>query len=207
MGTRKKSRARAPRTGVRIGISGWTYPPWRGTFFPPKLRQRDELAYAAQQVASIEINGTFYSLQRPASYEFWRDQAPDDFLFAVKGPRFITHIKRLGNVAAPLANFFASGVLRLGAKLGPILWQLPPNFHYDKDRLGAFFNLLPRDTLAASRLARHHDDKVKLVSLGMDEIRPLRYALEVRHESFLNQEFVELLRKHNVALVVADTAG
>ena len=192
---------------IRIGISGWTYAPWRGTFFPRALPQSGELAYAARQVASIEINGTFYSLQRPASYARWHDEVPADFVFAVKGPRFITHLKRLDGIAAPLANFFASGVLQLGAKLGPFLWQLPPSFRYDRERLARFFKMLPRDTRAAARLARRHDDKVKQVWLEPAADQPLRHALEVRHQSFLNQEFVDLLREYNVALVVADTAG
>src|SRR5580693_4323058 len=121
------------RMDLRIGISGWTYAPWRGTFFPKGLKQREELAYASRQVNSIEINGTFYSLQRPESYGSWTEQTPDDFVFSVKGPRFISHILRLKDCRIPLANFFASGVLRLGPKLGPLLWQLPPSFLYDRE--------------------------------------------------------------------------
>jgi uncharacterized protein YecE (DUF72 family) len=192
---------------VRIGISGWTYAPWRGTFFPEDLRQADELDYASRQVRSIEINGTFYSLQRPASYATWRAKTPDDFVFSVKGPRFVTHIKRLKDIAGPLANFFASGVLRLGPKLGPLLWQLPPSLPYDRDRLAAFFELLPRDTASAARLARRHDEHITHTWLKTDENRPLRHALEVRHASFETPEFIALLREHHIALVVADTAG
>lgn len=192
---------------TRIGISGWTYAPWRGTFFPPELKQREELAYASRQVRSIEINGTFYSLQRPDSYATWYDQTPDDFVFAVKGPRYITHIRRLKNIEAPLANFFASGVLRLRDKLGPILWQLPPSFRYDADRLAAFFEQLPRDTRAAAALAKRHDAKVRETWFQSTSSQPLRHALEVRHESFRTPGFVRLLREHRVALVVADTAG
>ena len=192
---------------TRIGISGWTYAPWRGTFFPPELKQREELAFAARQVRSIEINGTFYSLQRPASYAAWHQETPDDFVFSVKGPRYLTHIRRLKNIAAPLANFFASGVLRLREKLGPILWQLPPSFRFDPARLEAFFELLPRDTGAAAVLAKQHDDKVHETWLEPGPLHPLRHALEVRHESFRKPEFVALLRRHQVALVVADTAG
>jgi len=194
-------------TDVRIGISGWNYAPWRGTFFPPKLVQREELEYASRMVRSIEINGTFYSLQRPESYGHWHDRTPEDFVFSVKAPRFITHIKRLKNIEAPLANFFASGVLRLGKKLGPILWQLPPSFHYDAERLADFFARLPHDTHAAAALAREHDDAVKQIWLEPGAKRKLRHALEVRHESFQQQEFIALLREHRVALVVADTAG
>ncbi len=192
---------------LRIGISGWTYAPWRGTFFPRELVQREELAYASRQVSSIEINGTFYSLQLPASYASWSKETPDDFLFAVKGGRFITHIRRLKDIAVPLANFFASGVLSLGAKLGPFLWQLPPSMPYDAERLESFFQLLPRDTSAALQLARQHNDKVKATWLKPGPHRPLRHALEVRHASFQQPGFIALLRRYNVALVVADTAG
>lgn len=192
---------------IRIGISGWTYAPWRGTFFPRGLRQADELAYAARQVRTIEINGTFYSLQRPTSYRAWRDQTPDDFVFSVKGPRYITHLKRVRDVAAPLANFFASGVLELGGKLGPILWQLPPGFVYDPARLAAFFARLPRTRHEARKLARRHDPRVQHVSIPRVPDGPLRHALEIRHPSFASADFIALLREHDVALVVADTAG
>jgi uncharacterized protein YecE (DUF72 family) len=193
---------------VRIGISGWTYAPWRGTFFPTGLSQKRELAYAARHVRTIEINGTFYSTQRPSSYLTWYEQTPEDFIFTVKGPRFITHLKRLKDVVAPTANFFASGILRLNEKLGPILWQLPPNTRYDPARLTEFFNLLPRSTREARILARHHDHRLKARAwMKTDANRPLRHALEVRHPSFENEEFIGLLRQHDVALVVADTAG
>jgi len=194
---------------IRIGISGWTYAGWRGDFYPRGLVQRKELEYAAERLTSLEINGSFYSLQRPSSYARWRDQTPDDFVFAVKGGRFITHMKKLADVEAPLANFFASGVLALGSKLGPFLWQLPPTLGYDADRLSAFFDLLPRTTAAAAELARLHDDKVPadraLTETSQD--RPLRHAMEVRHPSFTSPEAVSLLREHDVAFVVADTAG
>lgn len=193
---------------IRIGISGWTYAPWRGSFFPKGLSQKRELAYAAERVRSIEINGTFYSMQRPSSYAFWHDETPEDFVFAVKGPRFITHLKRLKDVLAPTANFFASGVLRLGPKLGPILWQLPPATRFDPERLSQFFDLLPRGTREAAVLARHHDHRLKARAwMRTDADRPIRHALEVRHPSFENAEFISLLRQHEIALVVADTAG
>lgn len=192
---------------LRIGISGWTYPPWRGVFFPKKLPQRKELAYAASQVSSIEINGTFYSLQLPESYATWYKETPPDFLFSVKGPRYITHMRRLKDCAVPMANFFASGVLRLEEKLGPLLWQLPPHLKFDAARLEAFFQLLPRDTKSAGKIARGHDQKVKRVWTKPNSDRPLRHALEVRHPSFMVPEFIRLLRRHRVALVVADTAG
>jgi uncharacterized protein YecE (DUF72 family) len=193
---------------IRIGISGWRYTPWRGVFYPKDLPQRLELHYASRVLPTIEINGSFYSLQYPASYQSWHDETPADFIFAVKGPRFITHMKKLRDVETPLANFFASGVLALREKLGPFLWQLPPSFRFDPERLSAFFKLLPRDTVAASRLARRHDGKVTgRAVLKTDMTRPLRHALEVRHASFATAECVQLLRAHDIALVIADTAG
>ena len=193
---------------VRIGISGWTYAPWRGVFFPKNLPQNQELAYAARQVRSIEINGTFYSLQRPSSYLAWYEQTPADFLFSIKGPRFLTHIKRIKDIEVPLANFLASGVLRLNEKLGPILWQFPPQFPFNPERLASFFELLPRDTKTAATLSRRHDHHLKFGSwTKTDRNRPLRHAIEIRHESFKCPEFISLLRRHDIALVVADTAG
>ena len=192
---------------IRIGISGWRYAPWRGTFYPRGWPQRRELEYAARHVSSVELNGTFYSLQRRESFQAWYDAVPAGFLFAVKGGRFITHMKRLRDVETPLANFFASGVLRLRDKLGPILWQLPPTQSFDEARLDAFFRLLPRDTHAAAALARRHDRRVPRPWLRADARRPLRHALEVRHESFRDPRVVTLLRRHGIGLVVADTAG
>ncbi|MGH3332522.1 MAG: DUF72 domain-containing protein [Nocardioidaceae bacterium] len=194
---------------VLVGISGWSYAGWRGDFYPRGLPHKQELAYAAERMTSIEINGSFYSLQRPTSYASWRDQSPDDFVFAVKGGRYITHLKRLADVEAPLANFFASGVLALGPKLGPILWQLPPTLGFDAERLSAFFDLLPRTTAQAAARAQKHDEKLPddRVLTTTDADRPLRHALEVRHDSFRNPEAVSLLREHDIAFVVADTAG
>lgn len=195
------------RTGnIRIGVSGWTYKPWRGAFFPEGLKQSRELAFAARQFGAIEINGTFYSLQRPASFARWAEQTPDDFIFAVKGGRFITHMKRLREIDAPLANFFASGLLRLGAKLGPILWQFPASFAFEPDRLEAFLQKLPHDTEAAVRLACNHDHRVDSRDhLETDAKRPIRHAVEIRHESFRDPRFIGLLKAHRVALVCADT--
>jgi uncharacterized protein YecE (DUF72 family) len=193
---------------ARIGISGWTYPPWRGVFYPEKWPQKRELEYASRAVNSIEINGTFYSLQRPSSFKAWAEATPADFVFSVKGGRYITHLRRLKDAEAPLANFFASGLLRLGEKLGPFLWQLPPNFKYDRDRLEGFFKLLPRDTRSAIRLAKKHEPRMKGRTWTRAEgNQPFRHAIEVRHESFQNEEFIALLRDHDIALVVADTAG
>lgn len=192
---------------IRIGISGWRYAPWRGNFYPKGLAQRRELEYASRQVNSIEINGTFYSLQRASSFEHWHDQTPDDFVFAIKGNRYITHLDRLKNPKPPLANFFASGLLRLGKKLGPFLWQFSPSFRYDRAALDRFFRLLPRNTAEAAKLARSHEAKLADASLKSDDEIPLRHAIEIRHRSFENEEFIALLREHDIAIVVADTAG
>ncbi len=191
---------------VRIGISGWTYKPWRGQFYPKDLPQKKELAFAASVFRSIEINGTFYSMQRCESFAQWADATPDGFVFAVKGPRYLTHMLKLNNAEAPLGNFFASGVLRLGAKLGPILWQFPPNFRFNPEKLETFFKLLPRDTEQAAACGRRHDHRLKgRAWLRADRRRPIRHAMEIRHESFRDPAFVALLRKHDIALVCADT--
>jgi len=193
---------------VRIGISGWRYEPWRGIFYPPGLAQRRELAFAARMLPTIEINGSFYSLQRPESYAEWYEETPPGFVFALKGSRYITHMLKLRNVGAPLANFFASGVLRLRDKLGPILWQFPPQLGFDAERFDAFFALLPRDTGAALALARRHDERLEgRAWLEIDRVRPLRHAVEIRHPSFVDPAFIALLRRQGVALVVADTAS
>src|SRR5579875_2972064 len=138
---------------ARVGTSGWLYPPWRKVFYPPRLPHRLELQYISSQLNTVEINGTFYSLQRPESFQRWYAETPDDFTFAVKGARFVTHMKKLAGVETPLANFFASGVLALKEKLGPVLWQLPPGLRFDPKRLAAFFALLPRTSREAARLA------------------------------------------------------
>jgi uncharacterized protein YecE (DUF72 family) len=191
-----------------IGISGWRYAPWRGSFYPPKLPQRRELEHASSLLSSIEINGSFYSLQRPENYVAWAAQTPPGFVFSVKGPRFITHMKKLADAGTPLANFFASGVLALGDKLGPVLWQLPPMLGFDADRLARFFDQLPRTTAVAAELAARHDERLDdRAWTTTDADRPLRHALEVRHQTFVTPELVDLLRRHDVALVVADTAG
>jgi len=193
---------------ARIGISGWRYAPWRGVFYPRGLAQRQELAFASRMLPTIEINGSHYSLQRPESYQAWHDETPDDFAFAIKGPRYITHMLKLRNVVTPLANFLASGLFALGSKMGPILWQFPPQFAYDPERFDAFFALLPRDTDAAAALARHHDGRLD----GRALLKPhatmrIRHAVEIRHPSFIDPGFIALLRRHRIALVVADTAG
>ena len=191
-----------------VGTSGWRYPPWRGVFYPEGLPQRRELEHLAGRMDTVEINGSFYSLQRPASFRAWAEQTPDDFVFAVKGSRYLTHMKRLRDVRVPLANFLASGLLALGPKLGPVLWQLPPRLRFDAGLLDEFLTLLPRSTGAAAHLAGEHDARLDgRAETATDADRPLRHALEVRHESFRAPAFVELLRTQDVALVVADTAG
>jgi uncharacterized protein YecE (DUF72 family) len=203
--------ARGRRMGrVFIGTSGWNYPHWRGRYYPTGLRQKDELAYLASQLSSVEVNGTFYSLTRPDACIAWRQMVPPDFLFAIKGSRYITHMLKLNRFEKPLSNFFAQGILRLGAQLGPILWQLPPNLAFRADRVRPFLEALPRDVAGAERWARRHDQRTTgRASLrapdGRD--RPLHHALEPRHASWLEPEALTLLQEMDVALVAADTAG
>ena len=193
---------------TRIGISGWTYAPWRGVFYPKDVTIKRELAYAATKFNSIEINGSFYSLQRPSSYQMWYEATPQDFIFAIKGGRFITHMKKLRDVEEATANFFASGLLALKEKLGPILWQFPAAFAFNPLRFESFFELLPKDTHEAAKLARKHNDKVKGRAYTKAHVdQAVRHAVEIRHPSFLCDEFIELLRRYNIALVFADTAG
>ena len=193
---------------VRIGISGWRYGPWREVFYPEGLPQRRELEFCGRHFPTVEINGSFYSLQRPEYYEQWYDETPQGFLFAVKGSRYITHMLRLSKIEKPLANFFASGILNLREKLGPFLWQFPPMFRFKPERLDAFFRLLPRSTEQALALARRRDARmIGRSRLAIDANRRLRHAVEIRHPSFMTAEFVRLLRQHGIGLVVADTAG
>jgi uncharacterized protein YecE (DUF72 family) len=202
-------------TSVHVGLSGWAYRGWRGTYYPRGLPQRLELEHAAARVGSIELNGTFYSLQRPSSYRSWAARVPDGVLLPVKGPRLVTHLKRLRDVEQPLARFLSSGPLLLGDRLGPFLWQLPARTTFDPSVLEPFLRDLPRTEGEAARLARTADD---LVRDRFDEApwrragpgradRPLRHALEVRHESFRDDAFVDLCRALDVAVVVSDGAG
>jgi uncharacterized protein YecE (DUF72 family) len=191
---------------IRIGLSGWRYAGWRGDFYPNGLVQRKELAYAAERFSTIEVNGSFYSLQRPASYALWRDETPDDFLFALKGGRFITHMKRLRDVDGAMANFFASGPLALADKLGPVLWQLPARTRFDADVLAAFLAKLPRSSVDAADLARRHDDKLpadRALTTALTQVR-LRHAIEPRDGSFGDPAALDLLRRYDVGLVVSD---
>ncbi len=195
-----------------MGTSGWTYSYWRGDFYPKGLPQRAELTYNLEHFDTVELNGSFYSLQRPSSYRAWAEQAAaarDDAVFAVKGSRYVTHMKRLRDVRGALANFFASGVLALGAHTGPFLWQLPERHVFDADVLAAFFDLLPRTTGQAAALAAEHDDKISgdRVLLEPAADLPLRHALEPRHASFETAAAADLLRRHDIAAVIADTGG
>ena len=168
---------------IRVGIGGWTYAPWRGTFYPPGLQQARELNYASRQVTTIEINGTFYGSQKPASFRKWADETPDDFVFSVKGPRFTVNRRRLAEAGESIDRFFGSGVLELGPKLGPVLWQLPPTKAFDPEDLGAFLALLPQEI----------------------DGRRLRHVLEVRNDSFRTPDLIGLLRQYGVGLVYADS--
>jgi uncharacterized protein YecE (DUF72 family) len=195
--------APAKHGDIRIGISGWRYKPWRGVFYPKGLPQNQELTFASHTFRSIEINGTHYRLQKPEFFEHWASDTPDDFVFAVKAHRYITHMRRLKDSAEPLARFFGSGLLRLGPKLGPILWQLPPNFRFDPERIENFFKLLPRDTGTAAELVRRHKRGRRPKTPPAPQ--HLRHAMEIRHQSFVDPKFIELLRAYDVALVCADT--
>ncbi len=195
-------------TEVRIGISGWRYAPWRGDFYPKGLAQKNELHFASRAVRSIEINGSFYALQTPQRYASWYADTPEDFVFSVKAPRFITHLRRLREVETPVANFFASGVLSLRDKLGPVLWQFPPSFKFDADQFEHFLGLLPQSTDNAREIAKHCNAGLRKPGyLDHEKKRPLRHAVEIRNKSFVDPAFVALLRRYRVALVVADTAG
>jgi uncharacterized protein YecE (DUF72 family) len=166
---------------IFVGIGGWNFAPWRGSFYPEDLTQAKELHYASRQLTSIEINSTFYGLQKPATFQKWHDETPDGFVFSLKAPRFVMHRKRLAEGASSLKRFLESGVLKLGAKLGPINWQLEETKEFDAKEIAEFLALLPREM----------------------EGRALRHALEVRHASFDCDGFFALAREHQVAVVEA----
>lgn len=191
---------------IRVGISGWRYEPWRGVFYPEKLAQRLELQFASSQFNSIELNGSFYSLQRPKNFQQWYSETPSGFVFSVKAPQFITHIRRLKDIEAPIANFLASGLLRLEEKLGPILWQFPPSMKFDSDLFEHFFRLLPHSHKEAAKVGEQHDEWLDGRSwIEVENDRPLRHAVEIRHKSFVDEQYIALLRKYQIGLVVADT--
>ena len=166
---------------IRVGIGGWTYEPWRGSFYPAKLPQKGELEYASRQLTSIEINGTYYGSQKPATFAKWRDETPDGFVFALKAPRFAMNRKVLADAGGTIARFLASGVTELKDKLGPINWQFLPTKKFEPADFEAFLKLLPREAAG----------------------RPLRHAVEVRHESFRSPEFIALAREHGIGVVIA----
>jgi uncharacterized protein YecE (DUF72 family) len=188
---------------IRVGVSGWDYDSWRGDFYPDDLPRREELRYAGERFDTLEVNATFYRLTTPRRSIAWRDAVPDDVVLAVKGSRFITHNKKLSDTGPALANFLASGILALGAKLGPILWQLPEQLHFDAERVAGFLAALPHDTEAAAELARGHDERVEEASYGDGANHRLRHVLEVRHPSFHCDEMVAIARRHGVALAVS----
>lgn len=188
MGTRsagagEKRQGQRSAGAIRVGIGGWSYEPWRKTFYPAEVAKKGELAYASRQLSAIEINSTFYRLQTPAVFAKWRDDTPEDFMFTIKAPRYLTNRKVLREAEPYLSRFFASGLSELGAKLGPILWQLAPFPPFDPDDLDAFLELLPKSL----------------------DGRPLRNALEVRHKSYMSTEYLDLVRKHSVASAFVDT--
>jgi uncharacterized protein YecE (DUF72 family) len=192
---------------VRIGISGWRYKGWRDSFYPHGLRQAAELQFASSLFQTIEINGTHYSLQSLDSWRHWYAETPADFVFSVKGARYLTHLLRFRDDSARVAsaNFFAQGLLALNEKLGPILWQFPPSFGFEPAAMERFLRFLPRDTAAALSLATQHDERVRTPYVSVDRKRTLRHAVEIRHASFLDPAFVEMLRQYEVALVVFDS--
>jgi uncharacterized protein YecE (DUF72 family) len=194
---------------IRIGISGWRYAGWRGVFYPPTLVQKKELNFASRALATIEINGSHYALQRPSSYQSWHDATPDNFVFSVKAPRYITHILRLKDERSSIAiaNFFASGLFNLRQKLGPLLWQFPPSFRFNEQQFENFLRMLPVDTEQAAGIARQHNAKVKQPCLTVDKCRRMRHAIEIRHDSFCDPRFVDLLRKYGAALVISDAVA
>lgn len=195
------------KTGnIRIGTAGWVFAPWRGTFFPEGLVQKKELHYASRHLSSIEINATFRGNQKPESFARWAAETPENFQFSVKGPQLVTHIKRLKNCAEPLAAFFASGPLALADRLGPFIWQLPPNLSFDAQSFAAFLEILPRDIEAYLALAGKADATKASPYLEANGVNTLRHAIEMRHPSFDVPEVDALLREHNVARVIADTA-
>ena len=193
---------------IYVGISGYDYKGWRGRFYPDGLRAADWLAYASGIFNSIELNGTFYSLKSPDVFRRWTAATPPDFVFAVKGGRFITHNLKLARAEGALANFFASGVLALGRKTGPFLWQLPATYRFDRGRVERFLAGLPRDSAEAARLAEGHDHRLRRGALTeTDVVVPYRHAFEVRHPSYFVDEFYDLLRAYGIGFVIADTAG
>jgi uncharacterized protein YecE (DUF72 family) len=192
---------------IRIGTSGWSYKNWRGKYYPPDLSGKKQLGYVSRRLNSLEINGSFYSLLSPEAYLKYRRTTPGDFLCAVKASRFITHTKRLKDIRTPMANFFASGILKLEDKLGPILWQLPKG-KFNPDVLEAFLEHLPKNTAQAAQLARTHDQRVEgRADFEIENNRRLRHAIEFRGEEFFVPESIRMLRRYGVALVFSHSGS
>lgn len=192
---------------VRTGTAGWVYEPWRGTFFPQGLVQKKELAYAASHLTSIEINATFRANQKPESFRRWAGETPEGFQFAIKGPQLVTHIRRLKNCREELATFFASGPLALGNRLGPFVWQLPPNLQFDAASFAAFLEMLPQTVESYVALAEAANREKLTPYLDASGVGAIRHAIEPRHPSFDDPAVNDLLRQHNVARVIADTVA
>ena len=193
---------------VFVGTSGYDYPGWRGRFYPRELPRRKWLAYASARFDSIELNGTFYSLKSPDVFRRWVAETPRaGFVFAVKGSRFITHNLKLRRAEPALANLYASGILALGRKTGPFLWQLPDTYRFDPERIRTFARLLPRSSTEAEGLARGHDQRVGEPLVEAAARVRYRHAVEVRHPSYFHPEFFDLLRGEGLGYVIADTAG
>ncbi len=193
---------------IFVGMSGWTFEGWRNDFYPKGLSQKKELEYASRQVNSIEVNGTFYALQKPPTFQRWYEETPKEFVFSIKAPQYITHIRRLKEVEEPVANFFASGLFCLKEKMGPILWQFPPSLTLKDDRFEKFLKMLPYDSKAAVKVAKKHSSKMD--GRNYCEVHgdfPIRHAFEFRHPSFANPEFIDLLREYGVALVFGHSGG
>ncbi|MCW5720882.1 MAG: DUF72 domain-containing protein [Devosia sp.] len=195
----------ATQAHIRTGTAGWVFAPWRGTFFPPGLVQKKELHYASRHLTSIEINATFRGNQKPESFARWAAETPAGFQFSIKGPQLVTHIRRLRNCAAELADFFASGPLALGDRLGPFIWQLPPNLAFEAESFSAFLAMLPRDCDAYLALAGKAGGTKSAPYLDPNGLKTFRHAIEMRHPSFAVPEVDALLRRYNVARVIADT--
>lgn len=193
---------------LRVGTSGWSYEHWRGKFYPAGFSGKRELEFISGKLNTAEVNASFYALQHPKDYQSWYARTPPGFVFAVKGSRYITHTKRLRDVNRALANFFASGVLALGEKLGPLLWQLPSGLKFDSAITTAFIEMLPKDHAEAARLGRRHDSRMKdRCYLEVRKKYRLRHAIEARNETFLHPDCLALFRKFNIALVRAESGG
>lgn len=192
---------------IHIGLSGWSYRDWVGRFYPEDLPADRWLPFVADHFDTVEVNRSFYSLLDPSTYRSWYEGVPDGFVFALKGSRYITHMKKLHDVETPMANFFASGVLELGDKLGPVLWQLPARWRFQAERVRDFISLLPTTTGVAAGLAARHDERVREPATESHGDRPLRHVMEVRDPSFFVPELLETLMERNVAFAISHSSA